>query len=171
MNKPYAIGLWLGVGIILAGLQFIAQASYSRQDNPDQANQRPGFVTTHPEKAPIIDGVSYTLRPTLIIFDRNPIPTKIIQNQAKQTLISDRATIILVTKSDIQQENLSGVKKILNDRDQAIARKFNFDTPTDGGYPVGYAVVDSKGFLRYRTLDPSYSQHRDGIETILKDVK
>lgn len=171
MKQFHAIVLWFGVAIVLGGLQYISQASYSKQDDPDQAKQRPGYVTNQSEKAPDIDGLSYSVRPTVIIFDRMAMGSSVFHDLADQAIIADRANLILVSRSGMQPPILGGVKNTFADSNEVIANKFHFDSPTDGGYPIGYVIIDSKGFIRYRTLDPLYMHHGDEIEITLKDVK
>ena len=38
-----------------------------------------------------------------------------------------------------------------------IANAYGMRIPIDGGPPVGYAVVDKSGLIRYRTLAPDVS--------------
>jgi hypothetical protein len=171
INKLHLIGLWLGVAVILGSLQLIAQQSYSKQDDPDQAKQRPGFVSEQRETAPSLAGVAYGNRPTVIIFDRMSMNSSVFHDLADQAIISDRANLIFVTESDMKPTILGGVKATFTDSDESIAKKYHFDTPTDGGYPVGYVIIDSKGIIRYRTLDPNYMHNADEIEITLKDVK
>ncbi len=171
MKRFHALGLWFGVAITLGGLQFIAQASYSKQDDPDQAKQRPGFVTKQTQAAPSIQGISYIDKPTVIIFDRMAMTTSVFHDLADQAIISQRANLVLVLNQNMKPGITGGVVKNIIDSDGAIAAAFHFDQPRDGGYPIGYVIIDRQGFMRYRTLDPSYMHHGDEIEIILKDVQ
>ncbi|PLS75598.1 MAG: hypothetical protein CYG61_06425 [Actinobacteria bacterium] len=40
--------------------------------------------------------------------------------------------------------------------------------PRDGGPPTGYAVIDSEGRVRYRTLDPEVVDHLGEVAAILR---
>lgn len=47
-----------------------------------------------------------------------------------------------------------------------IAAAFRMPWPRDGGPPVGYAVADSHGMVRYRALDPTVWKRLKEVETI-----
>ncbi len=47
-----------------------------------------------------------------------------------------------------------------------IANGYQMRRPRDGGPPVGYAIVDSSGSVRYRTLDPTVWKHLKEVQTI-----
>ncbi len=44
-------------------------------------------------------------------------------------------------------------------------------TPVDGGYPIGYAVIDAQARVRYTTLDPGYLSHDFAIATMAGAVQ
>ena len=163
--------LWVICVIVLGMFQLISQASYSKQDDPDQANQRPGFVSSRSELAPQLSGVSYTTRPTVIVFDRMAMNSSLFHDLADQSLIASRANLELVTPSGTKPSISNGIGHIYTDTRAILASSFHFDTPTDGGYPIGYVIVDAKGYIRYRTLDPDYMHHGDEILIMLKDSK
>jgi alkyl hydroperoxide reductase subunit AhpC len=56
---------------------------------------------------------------------------------------------------------------VVADPDGRLAREYELRTPRGGDTPVGYAVVDSKGQIRYRTLDPNAAGRLDEVSTIL----
>ncbi len=171
MNRQRLILIWIGAAVVLGGLQAIAVASYSKQDDPDQAAQRPGFISNQSEHAPPIEGVSYSKRPTVIIFDRMAMASSIFHDLADQAIISERANLVLITNRNMKPKILNGTTVVATDSSGALATSFQLNKPSDGGYPIGYVIVDSHGFIRYRTLDPEYAHHGDEIEIILKDVK
>jgi hypothetical protein len=92
--------------------------------------------------------VAYGNRPTVIIFDRMSMNSSVFHDLADQAIISDRANLIFVTESDMKPTILGGVKATFTD-----------------------VIIDSKGIIRYRTLDPNYMHNADEIEITLKDVK
>ena len=74
----------------------------------------------------------------------------------------------------------SGVKTTV-DSDEEIAEGFQMRRSKDGGYPVGYAILDSSGQLRYNTLDRHYHKRnwwdrqlyngkRYEMQTMLKEI-
>jgi alkyl hydroperoxide reductase subunit AhpC len=60
---------------------------------------------------------------------------------------------------------------VVGDPAGALAAQFGLDRTSDGGAPVGYAVVDGHGDIRYRTLDPSVASQLDEIDTILRAAR
>lgn len=48
-----------------------------------------------------------------------------------------------------------------------LAEAYGMRSPSDGGPPVGYAVVDGQGRIRYRTLDPTVATELPEVATIL----
>lgn len=49
-----------------------------------------------------------------------------------------------------------------------LARAYGLRRPAAGDFPVGYAVVDDEGQIRYRTLDPSMASELSEVRTIVK---
>lgn len=56
---------------------------------------------------------------------------------------------------------------IVDDPASDISRAYGLRRPVGGGPPVGYAVVDSHGQLRYRTPDPSVADELSEVRTIV----
>lgn len=56
------------------------------------------------------------------------------------------------------------------DRSGEYVAAIGIRRPRDSGPPVGYAVVDSRGQVRYRTLDPAVGDGLDEVATIVKAV-
>jgi len=51
-----------------------------------------------------------------------------------------------------------------------LAKRFGMPAPVDGGPPVGCALIDGAGRIRYRTLDPRGAGGLDEVATMLADV-
>ena len=47
-----------------------------------------------------------------------------------------------------------------------LAERIGMPRPVDGRRPVGYAVVDPSGTVRYATLDPVYPQNAFEVDVI-----
>ena len=58
--------------------------------------------------------------------------------------------------------------RVIADPTGALAARFGLAAPADGGPPVGYAVVDGRQRIRYRTLDPGVVQRLSEVATILR---
>lgn len=59
---------------------------------------------------------------------------------------------------------------VVDDTSGALRRACLMRDTRDGGYPVGFAVVDAAGHLRYRTLDPGMSERWFELRTMVGAV-
>lgn len=59
---------------------------------------------------------------------------------------------------------------VVPDREADLAERYGLPAPRDGGPPVGYAVVDAAGHIRYRTLDPEVASLLGEVSTMLRAV-
>ncbi len=59
------------------------------------------------------------------------------------------------------------VLAVLVDPEGRTAAAYGMRVPADGGPPVGYAVVDDRTMVRYRTLDPHPAANSREIMTVL----
>lgn len=57
---------------------------------------------------------------------------------------------------------------VVEDPSGELATRLAIRHPRDGGPPVGYAVVDRAGRVRYRTLDPTVADNLDEVETMVR---
>lgn len=48
-----------------------------------------------------------------------------------------------------------------------LARGFGMRIPRDGGPPVGYALIDRAGLIRYRTLDAAMADQLREVATMV----
>jgi hypothetical protein len=60
---------------------------------------------------------------------------------------------------------------VVEDSDGRLADRYGMRRPQDAGPPVGYAVVDGKGRIRYRTLDPDVAHELREVRTIVAAVE
>ena len=56
---------------------------------------------------------------------------------------------------------------MLGDPDGAVAKAYGMRVPRAGGPPVGYAVVDAAGAIRYRTIDTAVAERLREVGTIV----
>ncbi len=59
------------------------------------------------------------------------------------------------------------VERVVADPGGRLAATYGMREPREGGPPVGYAVVDETGQIRYRTLDPEVTDLLGEVDTIL----
>jgi hypothetical protein len=164
------VTVWLTTALVLGGLLVVAQVTRGPLDDPDQAHQRPGFLDAGhlPTDAPaaLLDGV--TGRPSVAFFVR---PSELDDLCAALLLASPialDAVVVVVTDRDVA--GCDGLP-VLIDTGARLAENTGLRAPADGGYPVGYAVIDEQDRIRYRTLDPGVAGRLDEVETIVGAVR
>ena len=146
--------LWLTVGAVLGALLFIAERSRSPKDDPDPAWQRPGFLSP-PRPAPRVDGAFPRAgTPLAVIFVRSAKGQSLFHDLSLQGDLTALGDVVIVTADGSTPAIRSGIASVVHDPRGQLARSFGLRIPRDGGYPVGYALVDRAGMLRYATLDP-----------------
>lgn len=141
---------------------------YDPQADPDPALQRPGFIDAERAfKAPEVAlGIPSHDRRAVIFFDRQiPKAEDLRRLKEFQGMLENTDIALVVANS---AENLTSPLPIILDNNARLAHAYKLHRPNDGGYPVGYAVVDSKGQVRYPTLDPNYLRLLDEVQTIVK---
>ena len=150
----------LGLGLLLVA----GEASRGPRDDPDPARQRPGFLDAGELPAPappLTHRVSSLVGPAVVFFTEDP--ANLCRELAKSRL-EEKADLILVVR--VGREACPYVQ--VSDADGQVARAYDMPRPSKGGFPVGYAVVDNKGMIRYRTLDPRAGHHLPEVRTIVE---
>lgn len=150
------LGLWIGVAALFGGLLLWAEHSRNRLDDPDPALQRAGFLLPAGaiRQPGVIPGFPRPGHRTVVIFARSVHGRTLFHDPALQSDLSAMADVLLVSADGRAPTITQGLQTIVEDRDGRIAQAFGMSTPLDGGYPVGYVLMDRAGFVRYRTLDP-----------------
>ncbi len=155
----------VGLGLLLA----LARASQGPLDDADQAWQRPGFLDAGDLPAPappVVPGVPGAGRPAVVFFVR---PSKdlaeLCRALAASSLPEVVSTAVVVAGSAPDDCDVAGT--VVGDPAGALAEAYGMRRPRGGGRPVGYAVVDAAGAIRYRTLDPAVADHLAGVRTIV----
>lgn len=160
---------WVGAAVGLGLLLALARAAEGPLDDPDQAWQRPGFLDAGDLPAPaptVAAGVPAGGRPTVVFFVRaGDGLAELCQALAGSRLPAKAATVAVVAGSTPDRCTAAGA--VLGDPDGAVADAYGIRRPRGGGPPVGYAVVDAAGAIRYRTLDPEVADRLDEVGTIV----
>lgn len=169
--SPWAPVIWLLItGAVLAGVVFWVVPEPGPLDNPDQAEQRSGLLVPTAEARDVsglqVPGSPIGQRPTVIVFDRTiPDPQRFRDWLAA---VPPGTTILLAVP---QRSGGDEVDNVVTDPRRQIADAVDMPTPVDGGYPIGYAVVDAQARVRYTTLDPGYLSHDFAIATMAGAVQ
>jgi hypothetical protein len=159
------LAVWLVVAGLFAALLAIARASELGLDDPDPAWQRPGFLDAGslPEPAPrLTDGLPRSGRRAVAFFVRPEGVDSLCRSLARHRL-AERADLVIVVSGSDRCRSLTA----LEDPRANLARAFGLRRPRDGGAPVGYAVVDRHGRIRYRTLDPTVADALGEVDTLV----
>ena len=157
----------MGVAGALGLLLAIARAAEGPLDDPDQAWQRPGFLDAGDLPAPaptVAPAVPAPGRPTVVFFVRTGGLAELCRSLATGALPSSVAVAAVVVGS---ASDGCAAAAVVDDPDGATAHAYGMRSPRGGGPPVGYAVVDAGGSIRYRTLDPEVGDQLDEVGTMV----
>jgi len=133
------------------------------RDDPDQAEQRVGFLDEGPlpiPAPPVASGLPASGRATVVLFLR---PGAQECREVSRSVASSAAVVAVLSGSAACAE----VAGVLVDPEGRTAAAYGMRVPADGGPPVGYAVVDDRAMVRYRTLDPHPAANSREIMTVL----
>jgi hypothetical protein len=165
---------WVILAVALGGGLAAEKALRNGVDGDAPIRERTGFVYDVAQPAPSISGVVNGMR-TAVLFAR-PAQVQAVCRWAAGTPIQG------VTMVVVAQEQVPCPGATLNvDPDGKLAAGFRFRPTKDGGYPVGYAFLDSKGAFVYNTLDRGYYKRnwwdrhlyrgkRWEMQTVMKEV-
>ncbi|HUR17615.1 MAG TPA: hypothetical protein VMZ51_01605 [Acidimicrobiales bacterium] len=162
------MAVWLVTAMGFGALLALAQASGSALDDPDPARQRPGFLDAGalPQPAPrLAPALARSGRPAVAFFVRPESLDGLCRSLSRDPL-AERADVFVVVSGAGQCPEGTTVA----DPAARLARVYGVHRPRSGGAPVGYAVVDSHGRIRYRTLDPTVADHLDEVRTVVGAV-
>ena len=146
----------------------LARAVEGPLDDPDPAQQRPGFVDLGPlpQPAPTVGAVPAPGRRAVVFFERRHRIAGLCQALRRRQL-SRHVDVVIV--APVPAGPCPGIP-VVPDPGGRLAGGYGLRTPRGGGPPVGYAVVDSSGSVRYRTLDPSVADELEEVGTIVDAV-
>ena len=145
-----------------------SQQSYGGLDDSNLAYERPGLLDMQgpPTAAPVIAGMPSPDRRAVIFFTRPELFAGLERAAAEDRSLRAEADLLIVVP-DGGVSGFDGIA-VVADGGQGFADKLEMRRPRDGGFPVGYAVVDSVGRVRYPTLDPEVTDHLDEVETMVR---
>ncbi len=160
---------WLGAAVGLGLLLALARASQGPLDDADQAWQRPGFLDAGDLPAPaptVAPGVPRPGRPAVVFFVRpGKDLAELCHALAASSLPEAVPTVVVVAGSAPGGCDVAG--SVVGDPAGAVIEAYGMRRPRGGGRPVGYAVVDAAGAIRYRTLDPEVADQLGEVDTIV----
>ncbi len=164
-SRRSLVGCWLVAAVGFAALLGLARAAQEPLDDADPARQRPGFLDLGalPQPAPPAGRIPVAGHPGVVFFERADRLGPLCRALAEDPL-SEKADLVVVVAGPAGS---CPAASVVADPDASVARAYGLGSPRGGGPPVGYAVVDSSGHLRYRTLDPEVADQLDEVGTIV----
>jgi len=167
--------VWLVIVLPLGAMLWYSRSARGPLDDPDQAYQRPGFLKSARD-APM--AAQFTLfvpsapplpmagLKTLVVFVRAGAPsTQAIMAGGDGGKPGGNMAFPVVVSSAPLAERLR-IPAVVDDG--RLAAAYGLRRPLDGGFAVGYAIVDSALRVRYATLDPAMADHWDELATMLR---
>ncbi len=149
--------VWLVAAVASIVLLVVIQLFQGPADDPDPAYQRPGVLdlAALPAPAPAVTPrVPGPGRAAVVFFER-PDSLAVLCGVLPGTGLAGEAELVVVASGPVTE---CGAVPVVVDPAGRIAQGYGMRTPIDGGPPVGYAVVDATGSIRYRTLAPEISE-------------
>jgi len=123
-------------------------------DERTLADQRNGLLRDGPVLPESVAGVDFGGHPVVLLFLRAAPAAGDVQ--AFAAALPARARLRLVVQSASGGDPGGQPAPVVRDPGAVLARAVELPRPNDGGFGVGYAVVDSTRTVRYSTLDPSW---------------
>ena len=162
------VAIWLTLAVVLTLFLAIARAARGPLDDLDPAWQRPGFLDAGDLPAPaprVAANIPTRERPAVVFFVRADGTDKLCRVLEDSRLAGTAATAIVVAGTP--SGGCDAVAAVVPDPEGDLAEAYGMRRPRDGGPPVGYAVVDAAGDIRYRTLDPAVVDRLDEVRTMV----
>ncbi len=160
---------WLAMAVALTLVVALVVRGPGPLDDPDPADQRTGFLSSLHSATRVapatLPGSPVGRSPIVVIFDRRPPPAKRLA--AVFADLPRGVAAVLVLPRGEPPGTRSSVP-VLADPGGRVAQAVRIHRPLDRGRPVGYAVIDRHGRVRYATLEPHYLDHRFELDLITK---
>lgn len=164
-----AVGLWFAVAVLLGVALVAAALARGPLDDPDLAEQRPGFLDAVGPRtpAPKVAGLPHRGRPTVVFFIRSGQCAPLRDALRVDPLPVDVDTAVVVGGVPPACPPPLTPTPVTPDPLGRLAAAYAMPTPRDGGPPVGYAIVGVDATIRYRTLDPGVTHRLGEVLTML----
>lgn len=160
--------IWLATALVFGLLLGLSEYLRNPLNDPDQARQRTGMLLPPQRaRAPALAASVLPPRRMVIFFARSFQGQPLFHDLADQADLAQSANLVVVTQDGSRPTLTGGIQQFVADGDGAVARAAGLDQPIDGGAPVGYVIVDSQGYIRYRTLDPGFMHRAQEIKLLL----
>lgn len=163
---------WLVLATVLTATIVGAVGGPGPLDDPNQGDQRPGFLVD-PDEARLVRGLELPgdpagRRPAFIAFDRSVPPRDELRDVLGE--VPDGYAVVLVLPTLPSGASIPR-GQVVGDVEGRTAEAVGMDRPKDGGAAIGYAVVDADGRVRYATIDPTWTRHDFEVGLIADAVR
>lgn len=161
---------WLASAVVLGVAIIAIVGGPGPLDDPDQGDQRPGFLIDADEARSVpgleLPGRPVGRRPVFVAFARRT-PGREALRSILRRLPDGFAAVLVLPDGRAADAPLP----IVSDPDRRIARTVGMDRPRDGGPAIGYAVIDKDARVRYATIDPTWPDQGFEVGLITKAVQ
>lgn len=165
------VAIWLTVAIVVGSLLGFAEFQRNALSDPDQAWERTGMLLPPlTYEAPTSQLELRRGHRAILVFARTLHNRYVFHDLVDQSDLTRLADLIVVTPDGSRPLIEHGIRRFVTDHDGSLARHVGLRRPIDGGPPVGYVLVDSQAFVRFRTLDPGFGQRAWEIKLLLSGI-
>ena len=144
-SRSSLVAVWLAAAVGLGGLMLVAGGA--------PAPPLPGGLPAPGRRA--------------VVFLARPAGLERLCHALAESGLRTRADVVVVVHG---VRHSCDTVPVVVDPAGRVGAGYGLRRPRDGGPPVGYAVVDSRGRIRYRTLDAHPAMGLDEVGTIVGDT-
>lgn len=168
------VATWLVAAAVFGTLMVLAKAAPGPLDDADPAYQRPGFLDAGdlPRPTPRLGDGPRPESAAVVFFDRPGGIASLCEALTAEPFAPQvDVDVVVATASAVEApgaERCPPDVDVVADAGGDLARGFGLRRPRGGGAPVGYAIVDASGVVRYATLDPTVAARLDEVRTVLR---
>lgn len=169
----HLVGTWVVAALLFGGLLALSRSGYSGLDDPNQAFQRPGLLDVGPLPAhppAVTPSVPRAGHRAVVFFTRARGLAPLERALAGAADLRQVADVAIVDEAVLPAPKGAGSVAFVADAGGALAHAYGMRAPRDGGPPVGYAIVDRSGRVRYATIDPGDARRLREVRTVLSAV-
>ena len=170
----HLLGAWVLCALLLGGLLALSRSGYRSLDDPNQAFQRPGLldVGSLPAHPPAVTpSIPRRGRRAVVFFTRAHGLAPLERALAGAADLRRMADVAVVDQGGPPAPTGVGTVAFVADAGGELAHAYGMRVPRDGGPPVGYAIIDRAGRVRYATIDPGDARRLREVRTMLSAVR
>lgn len=171
------VAVGVTTAVVFGAALIASMADPNPLDDRDLAMQRAGILDVIGPRSPgvALDATVPARGRVAVVFFLRPAQAgplvSALDSPSGQELrdLVDIGIVVSARASDVTPSNPATT--VVADPDGRLAAAYRMRPPRDGGPPIGYAVVDADGTVRYRTEDPEVANGLDEVLTIVDAVR